>query len=182
MKGLRQIGRVLLVGSVCASLGVAAVPVQQVDAAPKSTVAPKITLAPQEPAADEKCAMCKMTVYPKDHNMGAFSSQLVTADGKRVFFDDMGCMLNFKRLQSKPTKAGWVRDHDTKEWVGYSKAVLVDADIETPMGFGVATFASKARAQAFIQKNPQLHGKLMTWEEATAIAKKKYEMKKKMNM
>lgn len=135
-------------------------------------------LAPQEPTLDTHCAFCKMEVYPKTHGMGKYTAQMVPPDGKHLFFDDIGCMLNDKRnLTSEPQKM-WVRDHGTLEWMEWDKASVVSADIQTPMHYGFAFFKNKETADKFVESNKKLEAIMVDWKLVDQLAQKRLEMKK----
>ncbi|MGD8192259.1 nitrous oxide reductase accessory protein NosL [Brevibacillus ginsengisoli] len=134
-------------------------------------------LSPTEPAVKEECGLCKMEVYGKGHEMGQFIAQVVTADGKNLFFDDLGCMMNYKHTQTKPVKAIWVRDYYTKEWFLASKATLVSSEIKTPMHYGYAVFKDKASAAKFIKENKAQHAALSSWKDLDTKAQERYKAK-----
>lgn len=136
---------------------------------------------PADSVQGEQCGFCKMTVHPKTEELGQFAAQVLTDDGKTVFLDDIGCMMNFKRTQSKPAKAIWVRDYYTKEWILASKAVLVSASIDTPMNYGYVMFKDEASATKFISENKALHAAKTTWQIIDADAKDRM-MKKAHSM
>lgn len=128
----------------------------------------------QEPAADTMCAYCNMMVYGKEHQMGAFTAQVETADGKHLFFDDVGCMLNYLRTQKTPPKEAWVRDYNTKQWLPYKTAVPVSAAIATPMKYGIGLFKDEASAQAFIKTHQAQKAVKTSWDAVNAEAYKRY--------
>lgn len=132
---------------------------------------------PKEPSSDTRDALCNMVVYPKDHEMGKYSVQMVTADGKTLFFDDIGCVFNYKRNLDKEPQKIWVRDYHTLEWIEMNKAYVVSADIKTPMQYGFAFFKSKKTADQFVQSNKKLQAIMVEWKFVDQLAKKRLEMK-----
>ncbi|WP_017378597.1 nitrous oxide reductase accessory protein NosL [Paenisporosarcina sp. TG-14] len=100
---------------------------------------------------DTTCEYCKMDVYKKTHDMGMFSAQGITEEGKSLFFDDVGCMLNQERIVNS-TLEKYVRDYHTLEWIKLDVAVVVKAEIKTPMNYGYAFFEDKEGGQAFIEE------------------------------
>lgn len=136
-----------------------------------------VQIVPHEPGAHDMCAYCNMTVYPKDHKMGAFTAQVQLADGRHLFLDDVGCLLNFMRMQKTPPKGAWVRDFNTKEWIPYQKAIPVSAAIQTPMRYGIGLFKDNASAQAFIRANTQKKAVKTSWDAINLEAFKRYQMK-----
>lgn len=135
---------------------------------------------PVEPGQADNCAYCNMVVYAHNHEMGAFTAQLVTADGRHLFFDDVGCLLNYQRTLKEPAKAAWVRDFNTKQWVEYKNAIPVSAQIKTPMKYGVGLFKDEASANAFIKANLDKKATRITWEAVDAVALKRYQKRMEM--
>lgn len=86
----------------------------------------------------------------------AFATQLITKDGTAYKFDDIGCMMTF--LQGEKGKSLeitnlYVRDFESKEWIDPQGAYHVyHSDIVTPMAYGVVSFASKEKAQSYLQQ------------------------------
>lgn len=139
----------------------------------------EVALEPQEPGAEDKCDFCNMMVYPHDHEMGAFTAQMVTSDGEHLFFDDIGCLLNSMNEQEEEALATWVRDFNTLEWVDSAEAIPVHAQIKTPMKYGVALFADEVDAQAFIDENPTLEPKQISMADVAATAHERAQNKNK---
>lgn len=139
----------------------------------------EVALEPQEPGAEDKCDFCNMMVYPHDHEMGAFTAQMVTSAGEHLFFDDIGCLLNSMNEQEEEALATWVRDFNTLEWVDSAKAIPVHAQIKTPMKYGVALFADEVDAQAFIDENPTLEPKQISMADVAATAHERAQNKNK---
>ncbi|MBO7744245.1 hypothetical protein I8J29_08570 [Paenibacillus sp. MWE-103] len=68
--------------------------------------------------ATAKCTVCNMQV--KDD---AFAVQLTTTKGKTYFFDDIGCMNEWRtKNPDEEIGAQYVRDYDDLTWVPYSDA------------------------------------------------------------
>lgn len=132
---------------------------------------------PKEPSSDTRDALCHMVVYPKDHEMGKYTAQMVTADGKHLFFDDIGCMFNYKRNLTEEPQKMWVRDYHTLEWIDMDKAHVISADIKTPMQYGFAYFKSKESADQFVQLNEKLEAIMVDWKFVDQLAQKRLEMK-----
>ncbi|RNB85884.1 hypothetical protein EDM56_17955 [Brevibacillus fluminis] len=135
------------------------------------------TAAPHEPDKDTKCAYCMMKVYLKEEEMGKFTAQMLTADGKTLFFDDAGCMLNYKRTLAAEPQMMWVRDYNTLAWVEYGKANVVSANIKTPMQYGFAYFQTAADADSFVKNNNKLEAMKTDWTFVDKVAQKRSEMK-----
>lgn len=98
----------------------------------------------------EECAECGMLVN-EDRCSGA---ALIDREGERlyVFFDDIGCMLDYEH-----DKAGtigvlepYVHDYTTRRWIPSALGVYLLASEErlrTPMGSGIVAFASTDAAK-----------------------------------
>jgi copper chaperone NosL len=98
-----------------------------------------LTLAACEPSTDkpsdpvwgkEPCAHCAMLVTEK-----RFAAQLTTADGRRLHFDDVGCMLGYLADRKPSVHGSWVMDGDTGTWLG-ARVALYRSGERTPMDFG----------------------------------------------
>ena len=81
--------------------------------------------------------------------MGPFTTQAITAEGERVFFDDSGCLLNAERQEEHKFAQAWVRDLETIEWKTDEEVTIVKADIETPMKYGYAFFGDRQTAEQY---------------------------------
>lgn len=135
-----------------------------------TTVVDGITL--KEPAKDEVCAFCNMTVYQKSDELGAFTAQAVDKDGKNLFFDDAGCMLNYERKHDV-TLDKYVRNYDDKSWMKLDDAVVVKGDIKTPMSYGFAYFKNDESAKTFVDENKG--AKIVKVSDIDDVAHEKYE-------
>lgn len=140
------------------------------DAAQATDEPEKVAVTPTEPGEGEMCSMCNMEVYHKDHPMGMYSGQVVTADGEHLFTDDLGCTINQVRILEEEPLAAWVRDYNTLEWIPVDKAIPVRASIETPMKMGFALFSTEEAANKFVTENPMLSPVLSTYEDVDKIA------------
>lgn len=79
----------------------------------------------------QPCEHCAMLLSERDHG-----AQLVTTDGERLYFDDLGCMVAWTLEHPARAQRQWVRTADTQEWVAPENAGFEPA-ARTPMGFGV---------------------------------------------
>lgn len=135
-------------------------------------------IQPSEPEEDTVCAMCNMKVYTKEHEMGVFSAQGIAQSGDRLFFDDIGCILNYDKKHNEELAKRWVRDYDTLNWTEIENAILVKTDLKSPMKWGYVFFGSEEKAQKFIEENNNLNPSLANWDE---LENEAYErLKKKM--
>lgn len=134
-------------------------------------------LEPIEPEEDTVCAICNMKVYGKDHEMGVFSGQGITQDGETVFFDDVGCVMNYDNEKGAALKTQWVRDYETLEWTETGKAIPVKTDLKSPMKWGYVFFDSEEKAEKFIKENGNLNPAIADWEEIDTMAAERYQKK-----
>lgn len=85
-----------------------------------------------------------------------FASEILSADGTALKFDDIGCMLKFKSKNTTLQIAAiYLKDYETKEWIPYERAAIVETDVETPMGSGKVAFADGKKARAFQEQHPK---------------------------
>lgn len=136
---------------------------------------------PTEPHNHSKCAFCNMKVYTRTDEMGAFTAQAVTKDGKHLFFDDSGCLLNGQRTADEQYEKTWVRDAVTKDWIETDKAVVVKSDQMTPMKYGYSFFSSQEEADQFITDHQDKHAVIATLDDLDQVANERYQ-KKMQNM
>ena len=88
-------------------------------------------LKPGEPVwGKQQCAHCAMLVSQKPP-----AAQVLTTEGKRRFFDDVGCMVAWEERESPGVSARWVREPSGLGWVDPASAHF-SAGHPTPMGFG----------------------------------------------
>ncbi len=106
----------------------------------------------------EPCVHCTM-IISDDRFAAAWREQ----GGVERHFDDVGCMVASSR-QHKPGSATlyWVRDFDHDAWLDAAAAAYAVAatGIKSPMGYGVAAFASTEAAAGAVQR---YSGEAATW-------------------
>jgi len=87
------------------------------------------------------CALCLMGVAEQE-----YSVQLINQWGKVVWFDDIGCYVNYvgsddwKRFVGEGQSKAWVANCETGEWIDANKAFYRFGD-RTPMGYGYGALA-----------------------------------------
>jgi len=95
------------------------------------------------------CAVCKMAVTSK-----SYAAQIVS-DGRPLFFDDIGCLVQYERkgqIMPDAVKARYVRSVAGDGWLLAEKAVWVTTkDVRTPMGYGFHAFSDRKSADAFVK-------------------------------
>lgn len=131
----------------------------------------------QEPHAQEKCAFCNMKVYAKDDEMGAYTAQALTKDGKHLYFDDSGCLLNGQRQNKETYAKTWVRDVNTKEWIESDQAIIVKSDVMTPMKYGYSFFSNQTDAEQYTQEHKAQNAIITKWDNIDQVANERYQMK-----
>lgn len=109
------------------------------------------------------CEVCNMSIAAE-----LFATQMLMKDGDIYKFDDIGCMIEMIETDGSIEKnhiaKKYVRDVETGEWVELEDAYYVyHEDIWTPMAYGVVSFATKGRAEAFIDE--QTIGELLNYEQ-----------------
>jgi len=105
-----------------------------------------VELRPVEFLPEDMCSFCRMAISEK-----RFASELVTKDGEVIKFDDIGCMLRFRKERShpEPVAAAFVVDFDSREWLKSEEAHFVRSrEFKTPMDGNLAAFKTKPGAEA----------------------------------
>jgi copper chaperone NosL len=86
-----------------------------------------------------------------------------TADGRELRFDDAGDLVAFVRESAEPVHEGWVRDWNGGGWLRCEAASFVrSTGLATPMGSGLAAFATREAAQRFARERG---GEVLTWSD-----------------
>ncbi len=107
-------------------------------------------IRPVELFPEDNCAQCRMAVSDE-----RFASEIISSDGEALKFDDLGCMLKFRAKRNDVKIAViFLKDYETKEWITYERAAIIETDVETPMGSGKLAFADSMKAQEFQKKHP----------------------------
>lgn len=94
---------------------------------------------------EDACSHCRMAISQRE-----FAAEAVTPGGRVERFDDIGCLLDWRRKQEVPESTGFfVVDFDTGDWLDATEAVYVRSRaIPTPMGSGLVAFGSRDAAAA----------------------------------
>lgn len=135
--------------------------------------------SPLEPQEDTVCDSCNMKVYEKDHEFGVFSAQGVTQDGENVFFDDIGCLLNYERKNGEALAVEWIRDYETLAWTEQDKSVPVKTNLESPMKWGYIMFDTPEKAEAFAadEANSAAAPEVTEWTVVDNAANERFQKK-----
>lgn len=92
----------------------------------------------------DSCDQCKMIISEEK-----YAAAYWTAGGEARRFDDLGGMLRFHQERAEDVASFWVHDFLTGDWLKADEATLVlNAGLETPMGFGLVAFADPEQAAA----------------------------------
>ncbi len=101
---------------------------------------------------EDNCAQCRMAISDE-----RYASEIIDQNGEVRKFDDLGCMLKFRAKHADLKIAAiFLKDYETKQWVPYERAAIVETNVETPMGSGKVAFADPDKANAFQKQNPHL--------------------------
>ncbi|WP_311975568.1 nitrous oxide reductase accessory protein NosL [Anoxybacteroides rupiense] len=110
----------------------------------------------------DACEVCHMNIAAKN-----YATELLLKNGEVYKFDDIGCMVEFiqkKSIEATNIAATYVRDVQSGKWIRWENAFYVYIpDFPTPMSYGVVSFSTKKRAEAFISEQKQ--GTLLSFKE-----------------
>lgn len=103
---------------------------------------------------EAECELCKMIISEEPFAAAA----VIRGQGgvTKVAFDDIGCLLDFLRDQSRPARLiGFVHDYESRQWIDVARAVLVRSDaLQTPMASRLAACDSSAAAADLLRRFP----------------------------
>lgn len=97
-------------------------------------------------AKNEQCANCRMAVSDAE-----FASQIVAPGEIPLFFDDLGCLVEYLEAPGKGPRgaAAWVADHRTRGWVRADAAIYTRVpELDTPMNSHLVAHADEASREA----------------------------------
>lgn len=107
-------------------------------------------IKPIEIYPEDMCSNCKMAI--SDHR---FASEFINDQNEVFKFDDIGCMMKFRaKHDDLKIAATYMKDYYTKEWLPYERTIVIETDIETPMGSGKVAFSDSTKAKEFQQQHP----------------------------
>ncbi len=117
------------------------------------------------------CAECRMILGDK-----RFAAALVDEAGELQKFDDIGCMRMHQSHGGAAIKNFWVHDYATEEWITGKDAFFMQTDkLITPMGYGIAAFATQQAAQKFAAEQS---GRTVLWDVMLEILQKNAQQTK----
>ncbi|PJZ52063.1 nitrous oxide reductase accessory protein NosL [Leptospira adleri] len=98
----------------------------------------------------EKCSHCSMSIVDM-----RFQSQLLTDKGRRYYFDSIECLQSYRENLNSEVILSWVTDfEDTNRMLKENEATIVQSpDIHSPMGKGLAAFASFEKASEYLRNH-----------------------------
>ncbi len=105
------------------------------------------------------CDFCEMTISD-----GRFAAELITAKGRIYKFDDLNCMLRYRKENHKTNyQSFWVNDYNEKNTLipAESSFYVYAQSIKSPMGGNTAAFSSKEKAEEFAKG---INAKISNWE------------------
>lgn len=108
------------------------------------------------------CSFCKMSIA--DEHFGA---EIITKKGKVYKFDDMHCLLAFRKantINNADIKETWlINFEEPHNFIESSKAFLLKSDeLHSPMGGNIANFSDEAKLKEAMQK---FKGEEISWDE-----------------
>lgn len=103
----------------------------------------------EDVSENDVCEVCAMAVPDNQH-----ATQIVLTNDRSLKFDDIGCMHGWIDENGEDEiGTAFVRDFNTEEWFDFEEATFVyDEEIETPMAYGVISFADEAKAEEFVEE------------------------------
>lgn len=109
----------------------------------------------------DACAACGMIISEE-----AFAAAYKTESGNTRKFDDIGCLLKMLKEEAVLPSRAWVHDYDSGSWVAAETASYVKSpETPSPMGYGLAAFATREEAEAFALK---VKGRVLSFDALKA--------------
>lgn len=124
----------------------------------------EVTASPPEIRYGETiCVECNMIISDVRFAAG-YAHEVAPGRYESIPFDDIGDMLFYAAKHPEHNVTNWyVHDYDTEEWLDGVQAVYVFSHgLQTPMGQGVAAFATQEQADALLET---LDGESFDWAE-----------------
>ena len=101
-------------------------------------------IAPVPLENSDQCSFCRMAISEKQ-----FASQIITEDEQVLKFDDVGCMLRYRKSAGAKLKTAaiFVTDYESRNWVKAEKAAFVRSKtVKTPMASGIIAYTDRSKA------------------------------------
>lgn len=107
------------------------------------------------------CARCNMIISDE-----RFAAGYVLPGGEVRVFDDIGDLVLWLAERPEEGAVPFVHDYESHAWLRAESAFYVRSpEIRSPMGFGLAAFATKERARALAAGK---QGEVLTWQQLVA--------------
>jgi len=93
----------------------------------------------------DMCSFCRMAISEKK-----FAAEMIMDDESVLKFDDIGCMLRYRKAPANKSNAvaTFVMDHASQQWINVENAYFIQSPtLKTPMGGGIAAFEDRANAE-----------------------------------
>jgi len=109
---------------------------------------------PDEPPeilyGEDSCDECAMIISEQ-----RYAASYVTEAGDVRRFDDIGGMMLHDQKMQEEVYVYWVHDHNSEEWIKArdSTLLVLNPDLITPMGWGLAAFAEQNDADAYVSEH-----------------------------
>ena len=102
----------------------------------------------------ESCAQCRMLI-----SEARYAAASITSTGDVVKFDDVGCLLRYRREHPGDSQQpSWVHEYRSEAWLRFESASFVESqEITTPMGSGLLALDTPMAARELAER---LHGKV----------------------
>ncbi len=94
---------------------------------------------------EDVCDRCNMLIAEP-----RFATAYATESAEVRRFDDVGCLFLHAQEEAETVASYWVHDFNSEEWLAGEEATyVVNPDLITPMGWGIAAFASAGDAESY---------------------------------
>jgi copper chaperone NosL len=112
------------------------------------------------------CADCNMIISDPRFASG-YAYEIDKGRFKSLAFDDMGDLVsNLKSNPDRKVAGYWAHDFESEEWIDATTAwYVVSSQIKSPMGHGVAAYATREAAQV---KANALGAEVLDWNRMRA--------------
>ncbi len=108
----------------------------------------------------DNCDFCKMTIVDDK-----FVAEYITSKGRYYFFDDISCMVKFKKQNTNAQNSDYyIADfNNPSHFISLNDAILLKSEkIASPMGGNIAAFSKQEEANKF---TTQYMGTAVLWAE-----------------
>ncbi len=93
--------------------------------------------------ASDMCAQCRMAISER-----RYAAEIIDQEGAVRKFDDLACLLRYRREHHPQTAAVYVMDFERRAWLAAEQAYYVRSEkFVTPMSGGIIALADSATAE-----------------------------------